>query len=184
MLNDTSPNEASGLLDREIPPEYRREWTDHIAEEVTPLVRGTHAVVVFRIGVEWLALPAAIFVGVTERTALHSLPHQREGIILGVTNVRGDLVICISLGTLLGGLPAATSTDRWLVVQAQGGPLVFPVDYVHGILRYHPSEVSDVPATLANARERYTSGLLAWEDRSIALLDDARIFAAIHRALG
>ena len=34
--------------------------------------------------------------------AIHSLPHQRSRALLGVANVRGALVACLSLVELLG----------------------------------------------------------------------------------
>src|SRR2546422_1979826 len=35
---------------------------------------------------------------VAERRVIHSLPHRRTGIVLGVVNVRGELLVCVSLG--------------------------------------------------------------------------------------
>ena len=39
---------------------------------------------------------------IAERRSLHSLPHRRRGIVMGIVNIRGELLICASLGKLLG----------------------------------------------------------------------------------
>jgi hypothetical protein len=57
---------------------------------------------IFRLGTEWLALPASVFQEVAELGAIHSLPHRRSGLVVGLTNVRGgELLICFSLTKLL-----------------------------------------------------------------------------------
>jgi chemotaxis-related protein WspD len=59
--------------------------------------------------------------------AIHSLPHQRSRALLGVANVRGALVACLSLVELLGldGIAApatgARIMPRMLIIAAQAG---------------------------------------------------------------
>ncbi|MBI3850743.1 MAG: chemotaxis protein CheW [Verrucomicrobia bacterium] len=95
------------LLDRELPARYRREWTERYSKAECGIgsaptrSRGV-SVVIFRIGAEWLALPAQVFLEVVEHRSIHSLPHRRQGIVLGLTNIRGELLICVSVGRLLG----------------------------------------------------------------------------------
>src|SRR5216684_4892198 len=45
------------FLNRSIPAGYRREWTDHFAREKSPAVLGRVSALLFRVGMEWLALP-------------------------------------------------------------------------------------------------------------------------------
>src|SRR5438445_8021579 len=58
--------------------------------------------VIFRIHSEWLALPTEAFQEVAERRRIHSLPHRRNGVVLGLVNIRGELLICVDLGRVLG----------------------------------------------------------------------------------
>ena len=60
----------------------------------------------FRLGEEWLGLATRCLVEVSPMQAIHSLPHQRSRALLGVANVRGALVACLSLVELLGSGPA------------------------------------------------------------------------------
>src|SRR5476649_415868 len=93
----------------------------------------TRSILVFRLGEEWLGLPTRCLVEVAPLQPIHSLPHQRSRALLGVANVRGALVACLSLVELLGLDASITATPggrvmpRMLIVGAQGGPVVLPV---------------------------------------------------------
>jgi hypothetical protein len=92
---------ASALLRRELPVGYRADWAGHFARRQEVEDPGTESAMIFRVGTEWLALPALVFEEVAELGAIHSLPHRRSGLVLGLTNVRGELLICFSLTKLL-----------------------------------------------------------------------------------
>src|SRR5207342_2805701 len=64
--------------------------------------RGTHSAFVFRVGNEWLAITTSVVDEVADLRAIHSLPHRRSGVVLGLANVRGELLVCVSLAQLLG----------------------------------------------------------------------------------
>lgn len=177
------------LLDRELPANYRREWTELLSQKKTVAVPGKVSVVIFQIDLEWLALPIAVFEEVVEQRTIHSLPHRRAGIVLGLTNIRGELLICVSVGRLLGlkretkKEKSRTTYDRLLVVHWNNSRVVFPVDEVHGIQRYHPGELKEVPATLARNAINYCRGILSWRDKSVGCLDDELLFYTLNRSL-
>jgi chemotaxis-related protein WspD len=177
------------LLDRPPPPEYRREWKEHFAREKQAAAPRKHSAVIFRINAEWLALPTEAFQEVAERRPVHSLPHRQHGIILGLVNVRGELLICVSLGHWLGLenlLPRETLRTvhhRLLVGDWGGNRLVFPVDEVCGIRRFDPQQLQEPPATLARSNLAFTRGILKWEERSVGLLDPDRLFSSLNRSL-
>jgi chemotaxis-related protein WspD len=182
---------AAQLLDAEVPAGRLDEWTGHFARAETVTEPGTHSVVVFRIGLEWLALPTAVFKEVAPLRPIHSLPHRRNGAVLGLANVRGELLVCVSLGTVLGldqtppvkSDKPRTQHRRLLVASREGSRLVFPVDEVHGIHRCPPSALKDVPATVAKATATYTKSIFAWEKRTVGCLDDQLLFYTLNRSL-
>ena len=182
---------AAKLLDAELPAGHLDEWTGHFSGKRTVEEAGTQPVVIFRIGVEWLALPTAVFNEVATLRAMHSLPHRRSGIVLGLTNVRGTLLVCVSLVDLLGLEKAAEIKKekgralhrRLLVISREGQRLVFPVDEVHGIHRCQPRELKEVPATVAKAKATYTKSVLAWQDKAVGCLDDQLLFYTLNRSL-
>jgi chemotaxis-related protein WspD len=181
---------AAQLLDREIPSDYRQEWTRVIAAEQPARATSSQSVLVFRIAAEWLALPTNVVQEIAENCLVHKLPHRSTGILKGIVNVRGEILLRVGLEALLGlECPAdsITSADRvpeqrLLVCNRNGDRLAFLVHEVHGVHRYLPTDVRDVPATLARADAAYASGILRLKgDRTIGLLDDELVFYALNK---
>src|SRR5439155_6141290 len=110
---------AMQLLDRPVTADYRREWSAHYAEQKKLATPAKTPVVLFRIASEWLLLPTQALQEVAERRAMHSLPHRRRDLVLGLVNVRGELLVCVSLGRWLG-LAGLVTSDEWRVARAAG----------------------------------------------------------------
>jgi len=182
-------NAGVRLLDRPLPPEYRREWTQHFAQPKQLAAPRRNSAVLFRINAEWLALPTKAFQEVAERRPVHSLPHRRQGIVLGLVNVRGELLICVSLARLLGleevppRQPPGATHERLLVAEWDGNRFVFPVDEIRGIHRFEMQELKAPPATLANSNFSHTQGVLYWQERAVGLLDANLLFSSLNRSL-
>lgn len=182
---------AARLLDRPPPPGYREEWTARIAQPRQPKLSGTHSIVIFRAGEEWLALPTSLFSEVADLRPIHSLPHRGKSAVQGLVNIRGELLVCISLPGLLGFEAAApakragggTIYRRLLVVADKNSRVVFPVDEVHVGCRYHPGELKSPPATVDRAASKYTLGLFQWKEYNVGVLDKERLFYTLNRTL-
>jgi chemotaxis-related protein WspD len=179
---------ALRLLDRPLLPDYRHDWTEHFARERKLANPARHSALLFRIDAEWLALPTPAFQEVIESRPVHSLPHRRDSVVLGLVNVRGELLICVSLSQLLGlsrsSLPEGRRTHaRLLVAQRKGDRIVFPADEVRGILRYETPELREPPAVLAQSRRSYIAAVLRWQDQPVGLLDAERLFSSLNRSL-
>jgi chemotaxis-related protein WspD len=179
---------AARLLDRSPPADYQRSWGAHFSKAKEVEAADTHSVVIFRVGEEWLALPTQVFKEVSDLRTVHTLPHRRNGIVLGLVNIRGELLICVSLAEALGlarraaGEPAKLA-GRLLVVSREGGRLVFPVDEIYGIHRFAGSELKAVPATVAKAPATYVKSGLPWQDKTVGCLDDQLLFYTLNRSL-
>lgn len=181
---------AMRLLDSRPPADYRREWTERIAEPATTTDSGT-PMLVFRIGDEWLALDISVMEEVGEMRPIHTLPHRREGVLLGVVNVRGELLTCVSVGRLLGidkgvgtgGLLPRASAGRLLVVSHQSEHYAFPVTEVRGVqhlaLPEAPAEIESEDRILRAAGR----GRVTWREQSVCCLDEQKLFAALNRSL-
>ncbi|WP_095106336.1 chemotaxis protein CheW [Pseudomonas sp. Irchel 3E20] len=175
---------ATRLLDR-----YTLQQEDHHAgaEQEADVV--TRSLLMFRLGEEWLGLVTRCLVEVAPQQPIHSLPHQRSRALLGVANVRGALVACLSLVELLGLDPAPVAsaggrvTPRMLIIAAHGGPVVVPVDEVDGIhaIDQHALDAASVPGPQASAK--YTRGVLPFKGRSLRWLDEEQLLAAVTRSL-
>jgi chemotaxis-related protein WspD len=177
------------LLDRPLTPEYRRQWAEHYAQEKKLATPVRTSVVVFRVGTEWLALSTRAFQEVAEKRTVHSLPHRRRNIVVGLANIRGELLICVSLGRLLGleqgARPEIRSLnyDRLIVVSWNGHRYVFPAAEVHGIHRFNQDELREPPATVAHSSLTHTQGVFNWRERTVGVLNADSLFAAMNRSL-
>jgi chemotaxis-related protein WspD len=177
---------ATTLLDRYA---LTRGDYEHVQSTDLQVKTKTRSILVFRLGEEWLGFSTRCLVEISPLQAIHSLPHQRSRALLGVANVRGALVACLSLVELLGldttVVPAQSSRimPRMLIVAAEGGPVVVPVDEVHGIhaIEEHLLDSASTSGTHANAR--FTRGVLQWKDYSLRLLDEDQLLSAVNRSL-
>lgn len=183
---------AGRLLDRDLPPDYIQGWTAHFARETASESEARESGTIFRIAQEWLALSTAVVVEVAENRPIHRLPHRRDAAMLGIVNIRGELVVCISLAQALGIKSALTGRDqtgqrkratfeRLIVAGTDAGPLVFPADEVHGIHRYDSSSLTPAPATLPKSAADYTLGILVWKERSVGVLNHPVLFSSLNR---
>jgi len=184
---------AATLLDADVPAQYFDDRTAHLAKPARAEERETKSVVIFRVASEWLALPTSVVVEVANLLPIHSLPHRTNGVVLGVASVRGELLVCVSLSQVVGAEPlddawgherSDTTFRRLLVIRQDTVRVVCPVDEVHGIHRFHPRELKDVPTTVAKATVTYSTALLPWQGHSVGTLDDQLLFYALKRSLG
>src|SRR3989344_5485127 len=176
---------ATRLLDRyALQQEERASASIAVESEVK-----TRSLLMFRLGEEWLALATRSLVEVAPLQTIHSLPHQRSRALLGVANVRGALVACLSLVELLGldainhGTPGGRIMPRMLIIAAQDGPVVVPVDEVDGIHAIDERTLTAASASGTQASGRFTQGVLQWKGRSLRWLDEAQLLSAVTRSL-
>ena len=108
---------------------------------------------------------------------------------MGVANVRGALVPCLSLVELLGLDPTVSVTPaqrvmpRMLIVAAPGGPVVVPVDEVDGIHNIEERVLNTASLSGEHASAIFTRGVLHWKTRSLRWLDEEQLLGAITRSL-
>jgi chemotaxis-related protein WspD len=147
---------------------------------------------IFRIGGEWLALPTPIFKRIVQTRPIHTLPHRQHRAVLGVVNVQGELLVCLSLAHLLGFEAGTAARDdrvrhdlpRLLVVSRAEEHAAFPVDQVDGVHRFASSTFCAPPATLSKAAAAHTRAVVQWRGTSVGLLDADALFDTLNRSLG
>lgn len=174
------------LLDRPPPSGYIDECTMLHALPEAEEASGTASALLFRIGTETLGLESEILREVSEIRPIHSLPHVKSKVLKGLVSIHGEILVCVSLGELLG-LEQVTSTrrtgdrvfERLLVVGRKESRFVFPASEVYGFQRYSPGELKAPPATLAHAARRFTRAILCSGERTIALLDADLVLEAL-----
>ena len=116
------------------------------------------------------------------------LPHRRDPAVLGVTNVRGTLTVCLSLARLLG-LEAAGPEPREragaarMLIFGGAGRAVVPVDEVEGIHSVDLERLEPLPATVAGASLKILARGGALRRPQRGRLDETLLMQALERSL-
>lgn len=186
---------AAKLLERPIPSISAAGLSRHDERTLERQPDGaTESFLIFRIGDAWLALPTAVFQRIVQTRPIRTLPHRQHRAVLGVVNVRGELLVCLSLAHLLefdadsAAAPRAVAErhdqPRLLVVARAEELAAFPVDQVDGVHRLALSTLHEPPATLSQAAAAHTRAVAPWRGMTVGLLDADALFDTLNRSLG
>ena len=174
------------MLARPVPDEYRIEWTDRFSQSETTEAANASSVLLFRLGDEWLALDSACVNEITPFRTIHSLPHATNNLVKGLVNIRGELKICISIGSMLGLEKARDSHtenyeihERMIYIEKENNSFVFPVSEVHGIHHYSDKVLQPVPISVARSKQTFTAHILPWKQHHVGLIDHELLFYAL-----
>ena len=177
---------GSDLLNREIPPGYMDEWTELLGQKKEEQNTNNISIIIFRIGREFLALRSAIFREIINPRSVHQIPHRSNDVLLGLTNVHGELQLCFSLKALTGNEDAEQTDEseaKMLVIQSVGECWVFPVDQVLGVFRCNEGDEQNVPVTVSKASGTFTKKVIIYDQREIGLLDDELLIYTLQRRI-
>ena len=189
-----SPRKAAPrpVIDRPLTAHEIDDATTHYAQPLQREERVLATAMVFRVGAEWLALPTSFVAEVTDARRVHSLPNRRDGVQAGLVNVRGDVVVHLSLAGVLGIVERQTQADvdrrrrvapRMLVLKDARGPIAITADDVFGVHHYDPALLRSVPSTLARATIAFSSAMLDVGGLVVGCLDGLRVMDALSAAL-
>ena len=183
------------LLERPARPDYLAAQTTQVAtSHPQPAPARLFSAAIFRLGQEWFALPAAVLAQALSPVAHHTLPHRSNRTLLGVANVRGQLLLKVSLAPILG-LSAGEAIDldraqaslqiypRTLVIEkttesGRTDTWAFDVDELYGI---QPVPLSQLSAPCTHSPGTCTRHVLTLAEKQVSLLDDVRLFEALRQ---
>lgn len=180
---------AGALLDAPLPSDYQQFWAQQVAQPSQLVCGDMQAVLIFRVGREWLALPASRCHQILELRPIRTLPHRRDDTVLGVASIDGMLLPCVSLAAILGADDAnadaagRVATARLIVLSTSAGAVVVRADEVHRIERINVGSLTSPPATVSQASATYSKGVFGCDDKSVGLLDDALLEHTLNRSL-
>ena len=188
---------ARAFFDREAPDGYLAAWSAWLTQSVEPdhgnderklrqndlqLPKQQVSLLIFRLGLEWLAFRTQTVAEVTTPRPVHSVPHRSNAVLRGLVNLRGQVQLFVSLHGLLGVESPATPT-RLVVLRDRQDIWAFAADEVVGVHQVSRGDWRGVPSTLVNPAVGFSQAVLSWQGHGIGVLDEQRVFAAL-RSLG
>ena len=195
-MTRASPSTSGGsvfrLLDRPV--------TDDVLAANAALVAGatdakrgrTAGMLVFQIAEELAALPAILLQRVTPIARPRPIPHRSNGVIRGLCNIRGELVLCADLHAMLGLSAPATAPEtldpasdprRMIIIGPAGDSWAFEVD---GLVGVEPIDIEDIrspPVTVEYALGAFTTGIVRIDGRCVTVLDGESILLGFKAGL-
>ncbi len=108
--------------------------------------------------------------------------------ILGILNLRGEVIPIISLRVKFGLPEINTSTEQLIVTKTNGMMVGFKVDAVCGIVEFNDKELSEVPKIVMSEKTKYAKHVANKDGKMIILLDHEGILndreqASIQQAI-
>ncbi|WP_295447974.1 chemotaxis protein CheW [uncultured Thiodictyon sp.] len=163
-----------------LPAAELEHWTKRYAQTVDPLGDLTGSVfVIVRVAGERFALPMQALDEVASVTTGIALPHV-SALVLGLANVRGELVPLLNTGALLGinSSYRLGAANRTLVVRdARSRRAGLPVDAVESVVALDADSFQAQGGVATNAPIRRI-GVGEHKGRSLTLLDVSPLLAA------
>jgi chemotaxis-related protein WspD len=179
------------LLDREHDETYLREWTVNLSRPREEKQSNLQSALIFRLGDEWFALPTKFIREVTYCNNHHSLPHRKNMVLRGIVNVRGELLLCVSLGYLfkLQKSEKEHAKDkivhqRYIVIGDSNEYYTFPASEVSSMLKFDQDTLQKAPSTVSDSSGSFILGIICHEDMKIGLIDCELLFHALQRNIG
>lgn len=180
------------LLDRPIVPADLDAGASLAARPAASGNRQSVRLLVLRIGGETAALPAKLLRRVTPLARTVPIPHRTTGVLRGVCNIRGELVLCADLHRLLGlperdgaTTPANAPSDprRMVVIGPADNSWAFEVDALMGVESVDPAGYRAPPVTVEHSIGAFTVGVTEIGGRGVTVLDGERILAGFKAGL-
>lgn len=170
------------FLDAPSPAGYLDEWTERLAAVAERDDNDTLGAILFQLRGEWLALPVAVMVEVTHLRPVRRVPH-RGGLLAGLVNIRGELLLSVRMDQLLGLVSAADTEEkhaRHLVIRRDADTWAFAVDAVDRVHRIASASIEPLPPTVSRAASRLTRGVFQQDSRAVGMLDEERLFHSLR----
>lgn len=180
------------LLHRVPPLDYVQTWESSLGREKDEHRPSPHhAIVIFTIGGEHLALSSLVVGQITTMRRIHRVPHMKSPVIRGVVNINGRLRLFISLESLLElenksgnkGFHKVIEDLPMIMMEQNGEVWTFAVDKVLGVFHCELNQMKNVPVTVSKSTANYVKGVLSWRDQQVGLLDEELLFFSLRRSL-
>ncbi len=161
------------LLDRDISEDYIKENTAKykISKSLDSVAQVS--CIIFRSENEWFAINTNVLNEICEVTEIHSIPHNRNPLISGIVNVRGEIEICLAFheSRQRRNQQDPNNKARMLVINLDSGRYVYRADEVMGIYKINNDAIRPTPSSVAATKSHYVYAMFDYNKHSIGLID-------------
>jgi len=152
-------------LDQAVPHNYDMTWVDSWLKEPQEVqLLQQQRMIVFCLHDQYFALSLLQVREVLAIKLPTPLPHSNTAVLRGLTHVRGEVCLYLSLSGFLSMPHIAIADDlqrKQLIYSSIGEQaLVFPVDSIHGIIPYHDDHLQPIPDSLPSQQQQLGKGLI------------------------
>ena len=172
------------LFDRRVPIEYVEQWAGEISESRADSLREKTPYFLFKCGGENLALEMRAVSEVARDRFIHRIPHKGDGVISGLANINGELVIAVDIAKLLGiGGCETPSSDsvRMLVCSSGEDRFAFRVEKIAGMALVETDRLRGVPVTLEKSLGGFVEKIFDFNGERYGVVDFELLVHAIIR---
>lgn len=132
--------------------------------------------VVFKLAQEEYGLDILIVNAIETFSGVVPVPNA-PNYILGILNLRGDVIPVFSLRAKFG-MPETTTENSQLIITRTNDMMVgFKVDAVCGIEEFDTKDLNEVPSIIRNERTKYAKEVANKDGKMILLLDHTGILS-------
>lgn len=126
--------------------------------------------VIFKLGEEEYGFDIMIVNAIETYSGVVPVPNAPD-YILGIINLRGDVIPVYSLRVKFGLPEVEKSGSQLIVTRSQGIMIGFKVDSVHEILEITADQLSAVPVIVKNEKTTYAKAVANINGRMAIILD-------------
>lgn len=172
-MMDQMKNKQEGILTPELLRERARQYARQ--DEKIEILGTLKQFFCFRLGQEWYVIEMGFLQETIPSVRISRLPRSKE-FLLGMMNVRGNLVLMVDLARLLH-VGATQVDERSKVVLLKTGEDItgFPVDEIQEVIELDTGRAQDSIATIKGIEAEFIKGLFRHKDKYLVWIDIERV---------
>lgn len=182
-MSDTPLAGMEALRDSKVRDVLRRRAESLAQAQAEESLDQTEGLLLFRLGEEWYAFPIDGVREIYNEYVVTRIPRVPE-YILGVVNVRGEIVSVTDLGTLIR-VPSRTHRDiesqlpSAIIINRDSYVTAVVVDEIGDILEVPKESIEPALSTLAKAQAEFVAGSVYIDDRLIGIVNMDKVLEPI-----
>jgi chemotaxis-related protein WspD len=175
---------SRAIFDREIPAEFTEEWTNYFNQSRKSQSDETLSLVVFEVADEWFALKTDLFKEAVEYKKIHRIPFRTNKYFLGISNIHGELVMCVSLSGLLDLDERKNGKYKSIIVIGlDAKTLALPVSDYLGVVNVEVTKFENAPINIKKTDASLTKKIFKIDEKQVGIIDETKFLAYLEKKL-